>query len=105
MAPGSLARCHTPIVWGGGWNHAPSGRDWTGSLAGRRSVLESVERLGLHVTTASPPHQIEGLLSNDHIAAPQSWVVSATQRHRAFVGESRISDHDAYVVEAARQHR
>jgi hypothetical protein len=90
-----------PTVWGGDWNHALSGREWAGSVAGRRSVLESVERLGLQVPTANSPHQIEGLLSIDHIAVPKSWSISATQRHRAFVGESRISDHDAYVVEAA----
>ena len=89
------------MVWGGDWNHALSSREWAGSVAGRRSVLESVERLGLQVSTAISPHQIEDLLSIDHIAVPKSWIVSATQRHRAFVGESRISDHDAYVVEAA----
>ncbi len=90
-----------PAVWGGDWNHTLSGREWAGSVAGRQSVLESVERLGLQVPTADSPHQIEDLLSIDHIAIPKSWVVGATQRHRAFVGESRISDHDAYVVEAA----
>ena len=91
----------TPVVWGGDWNHALSGREWAGSVAGRRSVLEAVERLGLHAPTAVSPHQIEGLLSIDHIAVPNSWVVSDTQRHQAFVDDTRISDHDAYVVEAA----
>lgn len=90
-----------PAVWGGDWNHALSGREWTGSVAGRRSLLAAVERLELQVPTASSPHQVEGLLSIDHIAVPRSWVVSATQRHRAFVRETRISDHDAYVVEAS----
>jgi hypothetical protein len=94
-----------PAVWGGDWNHALSGREWTGSVAGRRSLLAAVERLELHVPTASSPHQIEGLLSIDHIAVPKSWVVSATQRHRAFVGETRISDHDAYVVDLLRPGR
>jgi endonuclease/exonuclease/phosphatase family metal-dependent hydrolase len=90
-----------PTVWGGDWNHALSGREWAGSVAGRRSVLEAVERLGLQVPTADAPHQIEDLLSIDHIAVPKSWVPSGTRRHRAFVEETRISDHDAYVVEAA----
>jgi len=89
-----------PVVWGGDWNHALSGREWVGSVAGRRSVLESVERLDLQVPTASSPHQMDDLLSIDHIAVPKSWAVSSTQRHRALVGEGRISDHDAYVVEA-----
>ncbi len=26
-----------PSVWGGDWNHALSGKQWTGSVAGRRS--------------------------------------------------------------------
>ena len=90
-----------PAVCGGDWNHALSGREWTGSVAGRRYLLAAVERLELQVPTAPSPHQIEGLLSIDHIAVPKSWVVSAKQRHRAFVGATRISDHDAYVVEAA----
>lgn len=90
-----------PSVWGGDWNHALSGREWTGSAAGRRSVLGAVERLDLHVPTASSPHQIADLLSIDHIAVPLSWVVSGTERHRAFVGDTRISDHDAYVVRAS----
>ena len=92
-----------PSVWGGDWNHALSGKEWTGSVAGRQSLLAAIERLKLYVPTASSPHQIEELLSIDHIAVPESWVVSATQRHRAFVGETRISDHDAYVVEASPQ--
>jgi endonuclease/exonuclease/phosphatase family metal-dependent hydrolase len=89
-----------PSVWGGDWNHALSGKEWAGSVAGRRALLATVERLELQVPTATSPHQIEGLLSIDHIAVPNSWIVTATERHRAFVGESRISDHDAYVIEA-----
>ena len=64
-------------------------------------MLESVEQLGLQMPTANSPHQMEDFLSIDHIAVPKSWVGNATQQHRAFVGESRISDHDAYAVEAA----
>lgn len=90
-----------PVVWGGDWNHAMSGREWAGSVAGRRSLLETVERQELQVPTADSPHQIEDLLSIDHIAVPKSWVVSDTKRHRAFVKEIRISDHDAYVIEVA----
>ncbi|MDN4163802.1 hypothetical protein, partial [Nocardioides abyssi] len=36
-----------PTNWGGDWNHALSGREWTGSVAGRRSLLAAIERLGL----------------------------------------------------------
>lgn len=90
-----------PEIWGGDWNHALSGREWTGSMAGRRSLLAVLERLGLQVPTASSPHQIEGLLSIDHVAVPASWSVAGTHRYRAFVGTTQISDHDAYVVEAS----
>lgn len=79
-----------PSVWGGDWNHALSGKEWAGSIAGRKSLLAAIERLKLHVPTASSPHQIEELLSIDHIAVSKSWVVSATQRHRAFVGEPHL---------------
>ncbi|MDI6908684.1 endonuclease/exonuclease/phosphatase family protein [Nocardioides sp.] len=96
----AFVEASAPSVWGGDWNHALSGKEWTGSVAGRQSVLGAVERLRLQVPTASSPHQIEGLLSIDHIAVPASWVIKATQRHRAFIGKTRISDHDAYVVEA-----
>lgn len=101
MAAVAAVEASAPSVWGGDWNHALSGREWTGSVAGRRSVLATVERLGLHVPTASSPHQIAGLLSIDHIAVPKTWVVRATQQHRDFVGKTRISDHDAYVVEGS----
>lgn len=77
-------------------------RSGVGRLDGRAAVRARVGRTsGLHVLTATSPHQIEDRLSIDHMAVPKSWVVSATHRHRAFVGETRISDHDAYVVEVA----
>jgi hypothetical protein len=90
-----------PAIWGGDWNHALSGREWTGSQAGRRTILESVDRLGLQVPTASAPHQIEGLLSIDHIAVPMAWAVVGVEHHSAFINGARISDHDAYVIEVS----
>lgn len=90
-----------PTVWGGDWNHALSGTESAGSVAGRHSLLAAVKRLGLQVPTAVSPHQIDGLLSIDHIAVPQAWRATTTQRYRAFVEEVRISDHDAYIVEAS----
>ncbi|QBX55160.1 hypothetical protein EXE58_06615 [Nocardioides seonyuensis] len=67
---------------------------------GSKSLLAAVERLELQVPTAALPHQIEELLTIDHIAIPRSWSVRAAQRHPALVGQTRLSDHDAYVVEA-----
>ena len=100
MAAVAAVEANAPSIWGGDWNHALSGREWAGSAAGRRSLLASIERLGLQVPTAASPHQIADLLSIDHIAVPSAWAVGGTQRYPAFVGDTRISDHDAYVVDA-----
>lgn len=88
-----------PSIWGGDWNHALSGREWSGSIAGRRTLIEALERLDLTVPTAALPHQMDSLLSIDHIAVPRSWTVAATERHPALRDADRLSDHDAYVVE------
>ncbi len=88
-----------PAVWGGDWNHAMAGREWSGSQQGRTSILETVGRLGLQLPTAGSPHQIEGLLSIDHIAVPAEWSVLAIEHHPALSRGTTISDHDAYVVE------
>ena len=91
-----------PSVWGGDWKHALSGREYAGAIAGRRALLATIDDLGLQVPTALLPHQIEGLLGIDHVAVPRTWEVRGVERHSALVGESRISDHDAYSVEALR---
>jgi endonuclease/exonuclease/phosphatase family metal-dependent hydrolase len=88
-----------PSVWGGDWNHAMSGREWSGSQQGRRSILDAVDQLGLQLPTAGSPHQLEGLLSIDHMAVPADWTVLAIEHHSAVSGGAMISDHDAYVVE------
>jgi hypothetical protein len=88
-----------PTAWGGDWNHAMSGREWSGSQGGRRSIVEAVDRLGLQIPTARAPHQIDGLLSIDHIAIPAAWATSEVEHHSAVLGGARISDHDAYVIE------
>ena len=96
----SSVEASAPDVWGGDWNHALSGREWSGSVAGRQSLLDAVDRLGLRVPTAALPHQTEDLLSIDHIAVPSLWSVTDAERFRAFVGDVRISDHDAYALSA-----
>ncbi len=76
-----------------------SGREMAGSKAGREHILASLETVGLQVPTARLPHQINGLLSIDHIAVRRTWSVAGAVRHRAFAAEARLSDHDAYVVD------
>lgn len=88
-----------PMVWGGDWNHALLGPEWSGSKQGRRSILQAIDQSRLKVGTAELPHQIEGLLSIDHIAIPATWTLRGAERHRAFVDGARISDYDAYVLD------
>lgn len=86
------------LVWGGDWNHALSGREWSGSIGGRSAIAAALDELGLDVPTAALPHQIDGLLSIDHVAVPTGTRAVATA-HSALVEGGRHSDHDAYVVE------
>jgi hypothetical protein len=86
------------LVWGGDWNHALTGREYTGSVAGRASVLAALEALELQVPTRELPHRVAGLLSIDHIAVPASWRVDDAYGIVAADADQRLSDHDAYVV-------
>ncbi len=88
-----------PLVWGGDWNHALSGDEHAGSKAGRAHVLALVEARGLDVPTADLPHRIQGLLSIDHIAIPNAWQ-GTPRRIPAEKDGARLSDHDAYVIDA-----
>jgi endonuclease/exonuclease/phosphatase family protein len=87
-----------PTVWGGDWNHALQGREYAGSKVGRDHLLKSLAELGLSTATTDAPHQIEGLLSIDHISVPATWS-TRVEHHSALLDEGRLSDHDAYVVE------
>jgi endonuclease/exonuclease/phosphatase family metal-dependent hydrolase len=86
------------LVWGGDFNHAMQGREWTGSIAGRSSITAALAKLNLQVPTARLPHQIDGLLSIDHIAVPEDSLVGEAERVSARLDTGRLSDHDAYVV-------
>ena len=68
------------LVWGGDFNHALEGREYAGSIGGRRSVIAALETLGLAVPTARLPHQIDPILSIDHIAVPESWTATSADR-------------------------
>jgi hypothetical protein len=88
-----------PDVWGGDWNHALTGREYSGALEGRESIEAAFGRLRLVAPTASLPHQIAGLLTIDHVAVPAAWKVERTEQVPAHVSGAWISDHDAYVVD------
>jgi len=87
------------LVWGGDWNHALEGREYAGSHDGRAALLDAVSRFGLAVPTAQLGHPLPGLLSIDHIAVPTEWRCT-TRRVVAEVGETRLSDHDIYIIDA-----
>jgi endonuclease/exonuclease/phosphatase family metal-dependent hydrolase len=86
------------LVWGGDWNHALSGTEHAGSLAGRTHLLTTLAGLGLQVPTANLPHRLAGLLSIDHIGVSREVAVVSAERIDANVDGRRLSDHDAYVV-------
>jgi hypothetical protein len=88
------------LAWGGDFNHALEGREYAGSIGGRGSVVAALETLGLVVPTARLPHQIDSILSIDHIAVPECWTVTSADCISARTEAGRLSDHDAYVVEA-----
>lgn len=87
-----------PDVWGGDFNHALDGREYAGSMGGRRHITEAMAHLDLVAPTQSAPHQIDGLLSIDHIAVPPSWRTTV-EHFTALTPDGRLSDHDAYVIE------
>ena len=86
-------------VWGGDWNHALTGTEYAGSKAGRDAIASALDELGLVVPTAELPHAIDGLLSIDHVAVPAGLAASAVRVVAEREGK-RLSDHDAYVVDA-----
>jgi hypothetical protein len=89
------------LVWGGDWNHAMHGREYTGSIGGRTAIRAAVADLRLTLPTADAPHRIPDLLSIDHIAVPADATIHSTTRIIAQnSGASRLSDHDAYAVDA-----
>lgn len=95
-----LATDERDVIWGGGWNHGLHGREHVGTLHGRKGVTALIAELGLQTPTAQLPNSIAGIFSTDHIAVPERWNVSDASRLVAEIGGRRLSDNDAYVVEA-----
>lgn len=88
------------LVWGGDWNHAMQGREYTGSIAGRTAIDPAVTNLQLVLATEDSPHRISGLRTIDHVAVPRGARIHDVNR---IVAEDhsgkRLSDHDAYTIE------
>jgi hypothetical protein len=90
------------LVWGGDWNQTLHGRVIT--QAGGDALSKRVGVLGLKVPTAVLAHTRDaGWCTIDHIAVPDSWnVTSASRLVARSENNTRLSDHDAYVVEVER---
>lgn len=82
------------LVWGGDWNHSLAGKETAGSLRGRDAIQVALQKLNLKAPTERLLHQIDGLLSIDHIAVPDMWPVRSAEQLKA----RGLSDHDCYVV-------
>ncbi len=90
---------HKDLVWGGDFNHALEGREYAGSKGGRASIAQALIDLDLVAPTTHLTHQLEELLSIDHIAVPRTRTAVPAERVSALLESGRLSDHDGYVVE------
>ena len=86
-------------MWGGDWNHALRGHEYAGSKAGRDAIVDALGQLELVAPTTDLPHALDGLLSIDHVAVPLGVTATASHVVAEHAG-ARLSDHDAYVVDA-----
>jgi hypothetical protein len=107
MTTAALARLRTgllaasgSVVWGGDWNHALHEREVAGTYHGRGEIEKLRFKLQLQIPTEHLPHAKAGLLSIDHIAVPFAWHVTDCRRVVATAAGKRLSDHDAYIVDA-----
>jgi hypothetical protein len=89
---------HTPLIWGGDWNHALQGPERAGSIGGRGHILAAVDALGLVVPTSTLTHRIPGLSTIDHVAVPRTASVQEVERVPAEHQKKWLSDHDLYIV-------
>jgi hypothetical protein len=98
LAPLERVLAGVDAVWGGDWNQSLCGREYAGSLEGRRHLIGSLDRLGMEVPTRTLRHRCAGVSSIDHVAVSQRRCVESV----AWVDARGLSDHDAYVVELSR---
>lgn len=96
------ARCGLPVVWGGDFNQALSGRDYVGSDAGRAALSKAFKHLGLRAVTVEAGGQIPPHLSIDHVAIPKGWEAGDVDVQRPQPDGRCLSDHPSYVVSVER---
>jgi len=87
------------LVWGGDWNQELEGPLRVGTKEGRRAVSALITELDSQTPTSGLDH-VTGDRSIDHIAIPRSWTVGKHEQLPAVADDgTRLSDHDAYIVE------
>ena len=90
------------LVWGGDWNHAMHGGEYSGSLAGRTAIQNVLAGHRLKVATHRSPHRMSGLFTIDHIAVPETaQILTVNPVIPEDVRGHQLSDHDAYTAELA----
>jgi Endonuclease/Exonuclease/phosphatase family len=92
------ARCGLPVVWGGDFNRALSGRDFVGSDVGRDALCTAFANLGLRAVTGEAAGQVLPHQSIDHIAIPRVWNSGDVEVQRPEFDGRPLSDHPSYVV-------
>jgi len=96
------ARCGLPVVWGGDFNQALSGRDHVGSDVGREALSKAFMHLGLRAVTEEAAGQVPPHRSIDHIAVPTQWNPWDVEVQRPQSDDRFLSDHPSYVVSVER---
>jgi|GEM_PF-686005 len=96
------ARCGLPVVWGGDFNQALSGRDYVGSDVGRLALPKAFEHIGLRAVTGEADGQVPPHQSIDHIAIPRGWGSEDVEVLKPRSKDRLLSDHPSYVVAVER---
>lgn len=91
-----------PIVWGGDFNQALSGRERAGSDVGRAALLSAFARLGLRAVTVDANGQDAHHRAINHIAIPAGWRSRQVKVQRPQSERKLLSDHPSYVVSVER---
>lgn len=99
----SRARGDLPVVWGGDFNQAMSGREYVGSREGRAALREAFIQLGLRAVTDDAAGQDPLQQSIDHIAVPLGWSSADVEVQRPQSDGRFLSDHPSYVVAVERK--
>lgn len=95
----AAARGGRPVLWGGDFNQALSGREYVGSRDGRAKLQEACSVLGLTVVTAQAVGSLDGMAAIDHLAISRELQALSVVVHRPVADGRTLSDHPAYLAD------